>query len=155
MESEFLAIKSLLDSSKVEYELSEHEPVFTSEEAARIRGVDLKTGVKALVFKADEEFILVLVPGDSRADMKKLREAAGKKDMRLATREEVLEVTGCEIGSVHPFGNLMGLRTLMERKILHNDLVNFNVGLHTMSVRMMPHDLREIVSPVVVDIVKD
>jgi len=30
----------------------EHEPVFTSEEAASIRGADLKQGVKAMVWRA-------------------------------------------------------------------------------------------------------
>ena len=44
------AIRELLDDSRVEYRIFEHEPVYTSEQASRVRGVELKTGVKALVF---------------------------------------------------------------------------------------------------------
>ena len=51
----------ILDENKIEYKKSEHEPVKTSEEAAKVRGVDLRTGVKALLLKtAEKKFIMVL-----------------------------------------------------------------------------------------------
>ena len=157
MEQEFLAIKKLLDGKKVNYKIFEHEPVYTSEDAARVRGEELHTGVKALVFKTGDEFILALVPGDKKVDFSKLRSATGTKNIRMATPEEVLKVCDCEIGSVHPFGNLMGsgIKTYMDRSILNNDHVNFNVGLHTMTVRMSPQDLKEITQPQLVDMAKD
>jgi hypothetical protein len=40
----FEKIINLLESKHVAYKLTEHAPVRTSEEAARIRGVALKTG---------------------------------------------------------------------------------------------------------------
>ena len=154
MEQEFFAIKKLLDSKKVEYELHEHEPVYTSEQASHVRGEPLSSGIKSLVFKAGDEFILVLVPGDKKADSSKLRTITGKRNIRLATAEEVLARTNCAVGSVHPFGLLHGLKTYMEKTILKNEHVNFNVGLHTMTVRMKPQDLKELIRPEVVDIVK-
>lgn len=157
MEAEFFAIKNFLDSRRVSYEVFEHGPVYTSEQAARVRGEPLSSGVKSLVFKAEDDFILALVPGDKKADFAKLRSISGKKNIRLATPEEVLKVCNCEIGSVHPFGNLMGsgIKTCMDRSILQNTRVNFNVGLHTMTVRMSPQDLKEIIKPEVVDLVKE
>lgn len=156
MEQEFFAIKRLLDNKKVQYEIYEHEPVYTSKDAARVRGEDLRTGVKSLIFKADDDFILVLVPGDRKADFQKLRNITAKNNIRLATPQEVLDVCNCEIGSVHPFGLLMGpgLKTYMEKTILQNDRINFNVGLHTMTVRMRPQDMKDVIEPVVVDIIK-
>lgn len=157
MEDEFFAIKSLLDSKKADYELFEHEPVYTSEQAARVRDEPLRSGVKSLVFKAREEFVLVLVPGDKKVDVGKLRAVTNKNDIRMATPEEVLKVCSCEVGSVHPFGNLMGpgLKIYMDRSILQNSRVNFNVGLHTMTVRMSPQNLKEIIKPEVVDLMKE
>ena len=62
----------ILDENGIEYKKSEHPPVKTSEEAARIRGVDLKTGVKAMLLKTKQgKFILVLLPADKKIDFKK------------------------------------------------------------------------------------
>ncbi len=155
MEEEFFAIRGLLDSAGVRYEVFEHEPVYTSEDAAKIRGEPLHSGVKSLVFMTDDDFILVLVPGDRKVDVDKLRLITNKKNIHMAKPDEVFGKTHCRIGSVHPFGNLMQLKTYMERSILRNSRVNFNVGLHTMTVRMSPLDLKEIVKPEVVDVVKD
>ncbi len=142
-------VKKTLDDRKVNYELTVHEPVYTSEQAARIRGVSVKTGVKALVLKTYEHrFILVLVTADKRADLEKVAELEGTKNVRLANPQEVFEVTGCEIGSVPPFGHLIELKTYMDREILENDEVNFNCGEHTKSIKMKAQDLLKVINPI-------
>jgi Ala-tRNA(Pro) deacylase len=148
-ELEVKRVKDLLDSKNIEYTISEHEPVFTSEQAAKVRGVDLKTGVKALVLKTKEgNFILGLVAADKKIDLKKLAEIANTKDLELAKPEEVLKLTNCKVGSVHPFGILHNLPTYLDISVLENEYVNFNIGLHTKSIQMKSKDLVEIVKPV-------
>lgn len=147
---ELKLVKGLLDQSGIRYEVSEHGPVYTSEQAAKVRGVKLKTGVKALVLKAVEgSFVMGLVAADRKIDLKKLAQIVKTKKLRLASPEEVLETTGCEVGSVHPFGNLHGLSTYLDRSVLENDVVNFNAGLHTVSIEMKARDLVRIVRPVI------
>lgn len=139
-------VKRILEDNNINYDLSEHEPVYTSEQAAQARGVDTSTGVKALVLKTHEDdFILVLVRADKRADLKKIAKLEKTKSLRLAPPEEVLKVTGCEIGGVPPFGHANNLKTYFDREILENEYVNFNAGLHTVSVRMKPEDLANII----------
>jgi Ala-tRNA(Pro) deacylase len=158
MQHEFDELIDLLDMNKVKYKLSEHAPVRTSEEAAAVRGVPLKTGVKALVFKVHRErgtdLILALVRADHKIDSQKLAEAAAAGNAKLASPEEVLSRTGCEIGSVHPFGNLYGLQVYMDRSIMENDEINFNAGLHHKSLNMKSADLVALIQPTVVDIEK-
>jgi len=147
---EFRLLREFLQRSGVRFDVSEHAAVFTSEEAARVRGVELKTGVKALVLKTEERgFVLGLVAADRRIDLKKLAKILGAKKLQLASSSEVLRLTGCEVGSVHPFGNLFGLPTYLDRSILENDLVNFNAGLHTVSVQMRAEDLVKVIKPVI------
>jgi len=149
---QFKLVKELLDRNEMHYEVLEHAPVYTSEEAAKVRGVVLKTGVKALVFKNQEgNFVMGLIAADRRMDLKKLAKIAGTKKLQLASPEEVLNLTGCEVGSVHPFGNLHGLRTYLDPSVLENDMVNFNAGLHTVSIQMKAKDLVEAIKPVVKD----
>jgi Ala-tRNA(Pro) deacylase len=96
----------------------------------------------------------VLVPGDRKADIGKLRGIIGADDIKLASSEEVKERMNCEIGSCHPFGNLCGLKTYMDKKILDNETVAFNAGLHTKTITMDPRDLKKLVNPVVEDFAK-
>jgi len=145
---EFKSVKGLLDRNGIVYEVSEHAPVYTSEQAARIRGVELKTGVKALVFRTEQgSFILGLIAADKKMDLKKLAKIVGTRRLELASPQDVLKATGCEIGSVHPFGNLFGLPTYMDPSVLENDSVNFNAGLHTVSIYMKARDLVKAIKP--------
>jgi Ala-tRNA(Pro) deacylase len=148
-------IKKMLDDSGVDYNMFKHEPVYTSEQASRVRGVELKSGVKALVFKTnDGKFVLGLVAADRKISERKLAKEVGAEAVVLAKPAEVLQKTGCEIGSVHPFGILHNLPIYMDESILENDLVNFNVGMHTVSVQMYSKDLVKINNPKICDIAK-
>jgi len=148
-------IRGLLDRNGIPYEVLEHAPVYTSEEAAKVRGVELKTGVKALILKTEEgNFVMGLVAADRKIDLKKLANVVRTKKLQLASPQEVLKTTGCEVGSVHPFGNLHRLPTYLDISILENDMVNFNAGLHTISIQMRAEDLIKAVRPVVKDFSK-
>jgi len=147
---QFRQVRELLDSNGISYEVIEHTPVYTSEEAARVRGVELRTGVKALVFKTDEgNFVMGLIAADRKMDLRKLAKIVGTRKLQLASPEDVLKKTGCKVGSVHPFGNLHGLPTYLDSSVLENDMVNFNAGLHTVSITMKARDLIRTIKPVV------
>src|SRR4030042_602271 len=79
----------------------------TAEAAAQAVGAPLGSIVKTLVFLADGTPLLVLVSGDRRADVHRLRAALGlsKKRLRLAPPAEVLDRTGFEVGGVPPVGH--------------------------------------------------
>lgn len=144
-------IKSQLKKSGVNFEILSHKPVYTSEEAAKEREVELKTGVKAMVFKAENEFIMALVPANKRVNVNKLKEIHGT-EIKLASSRQVSKRTDCEVGSVPPFGFEKKLKTYMDKKILDNKEVNFNAGLHTKSVKMKPEDLKNILEPKICNI---
>ncbi|MCD6496095.1 MAG: hypothetical protein J7K54_02380 [Candidatus Aenigmarchaeota archaeon] len=144
-------IERILRDAGVEHKITEHEPVYTSEEAANVRGVELKTGVKALVLKTKKgDFLMGLCPGDSRLDLKNISHMEGSR-VSLASRDAVIELTGCEPGSVPPFGYRKKLKTYMDRNVLKNKWVNFNIGLHTKSASMKSSDLEKIIKPILIE----
>ena len=100
--SVFPRVESLLKEAGVPFQVLHHEPVFTSEEAARVRGVELASGAKALVCKADDEFLMIVLPADRRLDSKGVRRRNGFRRLRFANKEEVLELTGLAPGSIPP-----------------------------------------------------
>jgi prolyl-tRNA editing enzyme YbaK/EbsC (Cys-tRNA(Pro) deacylase) len=133
----------LLDAEGVEYRLTRHEPVATSEAAAAIRGVDLATGAKAMLVKGRDGFALAVLGADRKVDWKLLAPLVGKNP-RFATPEELLELTGLSKGAVPPIGSLYELRTIYDESLLEVETVNFNAGTHTESVSMRRDDLIRI-----------
>ena len=116
----------------------EHQPVITSEEAARSRGFELKQGIKALLFTNEQEWIIVDLPADRKVDQKAVATFLGwsKAKIRMATPEEVLDKTGCEIGAVPPFGHKESIPLLVDLGIYNNQESAFNIGLRTHSVKI-------------------
>lgn len=150
----FDRIRLLLNENKIVFEQIEHEHVRTSDEAARIRGMSLDEGAKAIVLKAkgrnnEYSFIQCVVPGDRKIDFKTVRKLLGLKSISLATPEEVLEITGCTIGSVPPFGPLFGINTYADEVLSGKDKIVFSAGTHNDSIRMAASDYLFVVRPVV------
>jgi Ala-tRNA(Pro) deacylase len=152
----FEKIKQLLDDNKIKYEVLTHEPVYTSEQAAKMRGkgveIGLKRGAKAMIFKCKDKFVQCILPAHRIVDIKKLKALIGCRP-EMASAEEVLKVTDCEIGSVPPFGNLFNIPVYADPE-LHEEL-DFNAGLHDTSITMKRKDWEKVVKPIIADISKE
>ncbi|MFC1653334.1 aminoacyl-tRNA deacylase [Patescibacteria group bacterium] len=130
-----------LSKRKIKYKEFEHKPVKTSEEAARERGTDLKQGAKALVMYADKNPVMLVVSAATKVDFKLFKKAFSVKDLRMATPEEALKLTGIKIGAIHPIGVLFNLPTYIDEKLSENGSVIFNAGEHTKSFEIKYKDL--------------
>ncbi|HSX30355.1 MAG TPA: YbaK/EbsC family protein [Candidatus Saccharimonadales bacterium] len=143
----------LLEESHIDYERVEHEPVYTSEQAAAVRGFTLQQGAKSLLFKVGSgDFVLVVVPGDKRVDSRKLKKLLRVKDARFARPEEVQAQLGCEIGACYPLGKVAGLRTLCDLCVGRNETIAFNPGRHDVSIKLRYADYVRLARPEIVDI---
>ena len=120
-------VKSALAESGLEASLVRELPADTStaEAAARAVGASQGSIVKSLIFLADAAPLLVLVSGDHRADIKRLRATLGlsKRQLRIAQPAEVQALTGFEVGGVPPLGHREPLRTLIDRTLNRFDTV--------------------------------
>lgn len=152
MPTVFERLEQFLTDGGVPFAVSRHEPVFTSEQAAQVRGVPLSSGAKALVVKAGDEFVMLVLPADRKLDSKKARQSLGVKAIRFATKEEVLQLTGLEPGSIPPFGSLFKLPTHVDPLLGENASINFNAGDHSISVQMTYSDYLKIEKPKIVEV---
>lgn len=147
----FDKIKKLLDARKIAYQTFHHEPTRTSQDAARIRGVDLHSGAKALVLRGSksQRHWLFVIPADLRLASKKVKALVGE-NTSFAT--DPAAVTGCVPGSVPPLGSVVGLKTYCDARLQENEEINFNAGSLTDSIRMRYADYVAIEAPQLVDI---
>lgn len=147
-------IINLLRENNIPYKETKHEPVYTSEQAAKVRGDSMSQGAKSLLLKSENDFILAVLPGDRKLDSKKLKNLLKIKDFRFALPQEVENKMGCEIGACYPFGNLIGLPTYVDTFLSKNEIISFNPGLHTRSIEIKWQDFYLVVKPKIVDISK-
>lgn len=153
-------IKTLLTENNIFFETFEHEPVRTSEEAAKVRtGYTIRQGAKALIVRVkisnqDKKFVMVVVPGDKRFDNLKLKSIFGAKDIRFATEAEVGELTdGVQPGGVPPFGNLFELDVYADKSLINQQKIIFNAGDKCYSIGMFSGDYQKLVKPQVAELV--
>ncbi len=150
MSTVFDRINAWLEQQGVSFTVLRHEPVYTSEQAAAVRGTALSSGAKALVVKAGERFVLLVLPADRKLDSRKARDGLGVKALRFASREEVEQLTRLQPGSIPPFGTLFGLPTYCDPALADNPSINFNAGDHAISVQMTYEDFSRVEKPTLV-----
>jgi Ala-tRNA(Pro) deacylase len=131
----------LLRTEGVDFELTHHESVTTSAEAAAVRGTHLRTGAKAMLVKGRSGLVLAVLPADRRVDWKRLAPLVGGRGARFADDDELHAATGLSKGAVPPLGRLFGVRTVYDRSLLEVERVNFNAGTLTDSISMRRDDL--------------
>jgi prolyl-tRNA editing enzyme YbaK/EbsC (Cys-tRNA(Pro) deacylase) len=76
----------------------------------------------------DERPVVVLVPGDRRADTAKVAAAVGAAAVRVAGRAEVEAATGFAAGGVAPFPLPTATRVLLDRTLLAHERVWVGAG---------------------------
>jgi Cys-tRNA(Pro) deacylase len=89
----------------------------TAQDAATALGCDTGAIVKSLLFKTEDSFILCLVAGDKRCSLTKLKKIENKKDVSMASPEEVKTQTGYTIGGVSPIGHLNKVKIIMDKSL--------------------------------------
>lgn len=143
----FARLEARLSAAGVAYEVMRHEPVFTSQEAAAVRGTSLSSGAKALVCKLDDAFAMFVLPADRKLASKAVRQSLGAKSLRFADRDEVARLTGLTPGSIPPFGSLFGLPTYCDDRLRDEPTINFNAGDHAISINMTLADYLKVERP--------
>ena len=143
-------IIAFLNQNGVTYELREHEPVYTAPQMAEYLGTSEQRIAKSMIVKkSDGGYVLAVLPGRLRIDFSRLAAILGVEKVSLAPIPEAERLARCSVGSVHPFGNLLNLKTYFDSHMLSLDFVYFNPGSHTKSIKINTDDLIRLVKPTV------
>lgn len=137
------------EENDLDVEFKIHAKSETVEESAETIDVEKEKIVKTLVFKARDDFVAVLCPGDRRVSEDKLEDLTGE-DVRMAKPDEVKEHTGYYVGGVSPFD--LDIRTFMEEKILEHEKIKPASGSRVMGVEVDPEELKEAIGAEVADV---
>jgi prolyl-tRNA editing enzyme YbaK/EbsC (Cys-tRNA(Pro) deacylase) len=149
-------VAAFLRSAGTEGRLEEFEVgTPTAQAAADAIGCPLDQIVKSLVFVCGTRPVLVLVPGDRRADPAKVASAAGADGARVALPPEVLAATGFPPGSVAPFPLPAGMPVFVECTILPSPVVWVGAGSDRHMAVLSPVELVRLTRGETVDLVQE
>jgi prolyl-tRNA editing enzyme YbaK/EbsC (Cys-tRNA(Pro) deacylase) len=131
------------------------EGTLTAEAAARAVGCALGQIVKSLVFDCDGRPVLVLVPGDRRADSGKIAREAGSNSVRIARSKEVEDATGFEPGAVAPFPLPRVQSVFIDRSLLAQRVLWIGAGSTRHIAALTPAELVRLSRARVIDAVEE
>jgi Cys-tRNA(Pro) deacylase len=138
-------VTDYLDCHNVPYKIKHHtRPVFTSEAAARERGVRLSQIVKTmLLVSQDDTIVVAVVPGNKKLDIKKLKKLGGHKSLQLMDKEHIEKRFGIVVGAVAPVGGIIkGFPVFVDRSVFEEEVVDISSGDPKAGLELHREDLK-------------
>jgi Cys-tRNA(Pro) deacylase len=127
-----------LEKLNIPHQVFTHQTQVNSlEQAASDRNQRPEQVVRSILFQIrPEEYLMVLVAGPAQIDWRKLRQLVKRSRVRMATEEEVLEVTGYRVGTVSPFGLKNPVKILIDDSVLKEEEVSIGSGVRGVAIIM-------------------
>jgi Cys-tRNA(Pro) deacylase len=146
-----------LEKLNIPHRVFIHEkPLMSFEQAAEERNQRPEQIVRSILFQVRaEESLMVLVAGRGQVDWRKLRQLVKRSRVRMATDEEVLEVTGYRVGTVSPFGIKTPVKILIDDSVLREEEISLGSGTRQMAIIMKSTDVqRALGNPEIVSLLE-
>jgi Ala-tRNA(Pro) deacylase len=145
-------LKECLDENNVKYDVLTHPQAFTAQDVAAATHVPGKELAKSVVVKADDRFVLAVLPAPRKVDTERLKKELKVGELRMAHEPEFEALfPGCEVGAMPPFGNLYGVSVYVDRSLTGDEEIVFNAGTHKEAIRMKYSDFERLVTPTIAD----
>lgn len=146
-------LKKYLDENDVKYLTITHSRAFTAQEIAATIHCPGRELAKSVIVKADNDYIMVVLPASEKIDFGLLRQELKAGEMELATEEEFKGLfPDCEVGAMPIFGNLYGLPVYVSEELLEDEDIYFNAGNHSQAIKMKTRDFLRLTKPKILKI---
>ncbi|HSH03490.1 MAG TPA: YbaK/EbsC family protein [Anaerolineae bacterium] len=132
-----------LGQLNINYQLFTHPgPVTSLAQAATERNQQPHQIIRSLLFRAGDDYIMVLAAGDDQIDWKKLRHYLGLSRITMAKPDELLTITGYQRGAVTPLGLPQPLRLIADQRVFQPDEISIGSGQRGTTIILTTTDLR-------------
>ena len=141
-----------LEAENAAFRIVSHAPEGHSERVSALRGTTTHQGAKAMLCKITaanaETWVLAIVPGDRRVDMKALAELFGGRKASIAPAEMAQDLTGCTVGAIPPMSFDERLKLVVDSGLIGDEQeIAFNAGRLDRSIILNTADYLRIFRP--------
>ena len=139
------------------FRVIEHPAEGRSDVVGAMRGTSVAQGAKAIVCEiegaASTRFVLAVVPGDRKVNMKAVARVAGGRKGHFAKPEMAEKLMGCVVGSIPPLSFNNAVPLIVDAGLLaREEEIAFNAGRLDRSIVIRAEDYQRIAGPMVSDI---
>jgi Cys-tRNA(Pro)/Cys-tRNA(Cys) deacylase len=141
-----------IQASGIPFTITRHGPVSSLVEAAQARGLTPDQVLKTIVVRrADDDFLLVLVPGGRTISWPKLRALLGVSRLSMPSADVAFAATGYVRGTITPWGSLRAWPVIADAS-LTGGAVSIGGGDHGVAFTVDSEQLAAALSARVADI---
>lgn len=137
-------LKNFLQKNNATFELINHKkPIYSSQDGVDYFGINIAQTAPIIIIKTEKSFFALIVSGErGRVDFKSVAHILGYKQVRLATKKEVKEITGFHPGSIPLVGH--NLPCIFDSRLLLHGFVYGGSGHSTCTLKINPKDLERL-----------
>lgn len=142
-----MSILEYLNEQGVDFTVKHHDEFYTAQEEAAAQHVPGQIFAKTVVVKADDDFVMLVLPACCRVDMDCMEQLLGT-DVRLASEPELAGIfADCPLGAEPPFGSRYGLRTFVDNQLANQETIAIRACSHTEVVLLKYADYARLERP--------
>lgn len=149
-DEKLMMLEDVLKNNNVDYAILKHDVTLQSaQQGADYFGISLQETTPTLIVKIQDEYVAVIVTGNSRISFKKLKQIFNVKDVSLADPQTILNLTGAHIGQISLVNP--DLRTLVDIQVTQNQNCWGGCGVPQTTLKINTQDLIKITQAQVLD----
>lgn len=123
-------VKTYLDDKGIEFQLSSHPRTSSSRQTAAAAHVNENQLAKAVLLKHGWEYLMVVIPADSRVKLDSIAAEMGEQYEVAPTHKVESLLEDCKPGAIPPIGHVYGVETLVDESLDQLSDVYFEAGDH-------------------------
>ncbi|EFR32100.1 prolyl-tRNA synthetase associated domain-containing protein [Eremococcus coleocola] len=138
----------------IQYQLVEHEPALTTEQADLfIEGIEgVRTKTMFLTNKKKKNFYLLIMDDGKRLDMNRFAEIVEEKKMKMASEDSLFEKMALPAGVVSPFGLLNNedhdIQVFFDKEIVDEERMSFHPNTNEKTIFVATPDLFKFIEAI-------
>lgn len=143
----YQTLEDKLKSLDIPFEIVEHPPALTTEEADKyIEGIPgVRTKTMFLTNRKKTEFYLLIMDDQKDLDMKAFKETIQANKVRMASSDSLMEKMSLPPGVVSPFGLLFNqdhdIQVYFDQEIVDQDRMSFHPNSNEKTIFLATQDL--------------
>lgn len=131
-----ITLAQYLAERGVKYDVVEHPHAVTASESAKTSHISLNRLAKAVVLKAEDGFMLAVLPASAHIQFGQLRKQLGA-DVDMASEEQIeMLFLDCEPGAVPALGAAYGLKVIVDDSLANEPEIYLEGGDHASLVHI-------------------
>jgi Cys-tRNA(Pro)/Cys-tRNA(Cys) deacylase len=133
-------LKESLDAANIPYTILAQALTIRSAQEGVEQGLgELANMAPTFILRSEASYLAAVIRGDSRLSYKKIKRELKLKNLRLASPEQVQQVTGAEVGYVSLLN--VGLATIIDSRLTDVDTIFGGCGVPRYTLKINPRDL--------------